>query len=596
MKDLFNSELGSKLMYSGDSDPIEWFKIFEIQSAINEWEDDSKVKFIGAFLDSKARRIYDDIVATDKDDYGKVKIAILNGCAKNCDSLLNGFLNSKRQTNESLSKFARRLQEMLIKALPSLTAQERTPLLRSQLCSVLPDNMKALVQFSSTFGEGNWDKVLDMLDRTLPDPTAAQIIKSGYDTIDVHNTSVNQNRGQKPPNQQRGQVQSCYTCGKPGHRAAQCRSGPNRNFGGSNNNGSSNNNYNNYNNGNNFSGYNNNFRSHIPMNMRPPSRPIIPSVYQQSFGYQPTQQYRPRMNTNSFQMNQFDESNNYQSHNDLNSNSTCMSEFPFYAQLQQYQSNNNNSNDNNQSNNNQNDGFQIHTAVLELEISTASLKFCLGENKRLLRIKVSFTLFGISHVMVARALVDGGSSHSFISPDLLNNAHKKILMCQDSMWVKRQMHRINGVIAGTDSMCCIVNSDIVLTSDEGKMFECEQEFVISGSVRSHDMILGRTWLHEKNVTIKHGINQMEIGEDEDSIVMNFLTYDDDSNGASLKSSGSDPTLKSETDARDTISELSEKVRVLNLELKLLSAASPKSDNKSKDLLDFVDLFDTKNQL
>ena len=48
-----NKEMLS-LMYSGDSDPNEWFKSFEVRSVCAEWDADRQLEIIGNFLDSKA--------------------------------------------------------------------------------------------------------------------------------------------------------------------------------------------------------------------------------------------------------------------------------------------------------------------------------------------------------------------------------------------------------------------------------------------------------------------------------------------------------------------------------------------------------------
>jgi hypothetical protein len=576
----------SRLIYQGDTDPIEWFKIFELQAAMLEWEDEEKHKFIGAFLDSKAKRVWEEADATDKSDYVAVKKLLIDKCKKNADTLLSTFLASKKTANESLPKYARRLQEILLKALPTISVDERTCLLRSQLCHEVPSNMKALIQFSSSFGDGNWDKILDMLDKTLPANGLSNldIIKSTTE-FDVHNTIMNQNRGQN--NGSRQQQQTCFTCGKPGHRAAQCRRGNsnNNNYPVQNVSGAPNQNYNNK-----FGG------SYGQPNIRPAYRPPSHQNMVQNrsqprggFGYQ--QPFRSMMQANNAEVNQqqqyhneyqFQASNYNNNNSNVNSGTTQLNDFPFHQQLNSYQSQS-------ESESQQNDNYNIYGQVLELEVSAALLRFNVGDSKTLLKINIVFTLFGIEHEIKAIALIDGGSSHSFISPNLLTAAHQKILMCPDTMWVKRQMHRINGVIAGADSFCSIVNSDLSLKSDDGEQFTCEQEFVISAQVRNHDMILGRNWLYDNDVTIRHGRNQMEIGNSE-NLVLNFLNYNQNSERKETSSSSDSNNFCSKTDAKDEISKLSSMIENLKIEL---NKRNPKHesliDNSTEDLLDLSEI-------
>jgi hypothetical protein len=157
-----------KLIYTGDTDPVEWFKVFEVRSKFAEWDDAKMLEAVPCFLDSKAKRLLEAAQNNDKDSYVKVKKIIIDGCKKSCDSVLYQFYSAKRATNENISRYARRLQELLVKAMPQMSNNDRTALLRAQLCNEVPENLRALIQFSASFGEGNWDKILDMLDKTLP--------------------------------------------------------------------------------------------------------------------------------------------------------------------------------------------------------------------------------------------------------------------------------------------------------------------------------------------------------------------------------------------------------------------------------------------
>jgi hypothetical protein len=561
---MVSSSEAAKMIYSGESDPVEWFKIFEVQAACNDWEDDEKLKFIMAFLDSKAKRLIEAAQSGDIDTYEKIKAMVIKGCAKSTDSLTTSFLNEKRRATEPLSKYARRLQEMLLKALPTLGPAERTTLLRNQLCSAVPDNLKALIQFSSSFGDNNWDKILDMLDRSNPTATATSsfnLIKN-TDSLDINNTYLsnnNGNRGQRngprpPQNYGSGSV-VCYTCNAAGHKSMHC---PRR-----------------------YSNQNNNYRSNASHsnnagNFRPPQN--FHSGQQrpqhQQFGFMQHNQSRMpnRINVHANSSNEYQ--NEFQT--DMYSNATGLADlsFPFYGNYSNLVENNN---INNNTAVDGADNKNMYSHVIDMEVSVLKVNASC-ENQNLLKVKVLLNLFGLKTEIVAKALVDGGSSHSFISPDILSYAHKKILMDPNSLWVRKSMHRINGVVAGTDSMCSMVTGDISLHSASGETLTFEQEFVISSAVRNYDMIIGRSFLKPNNVSVSHGSDSIIFPNENEEVnsidaqinSISFKKVDENSSGSDL----SDKHL--ETDAKEKVINLEKQI----LDLQVLLSKTNVSEQQS----------------
>ena len=55
-----SSEDVSKYIYTGDADPVEWFKLFEVRCAFAEWNDNKMLNILPSFLDSKAKRLLVD--------------------------------------------------------------------------------------------------------------------------------------------------------------------------------------------------------------------------------------------------------------------------------------------------------------------------------------------------------------------------------------------------------------------------------------------------------------------------------------------------------------------------------------------------------
>jgi len=594
-----SNEAAEKMLYSGDGEPREWFKIFEVRCAINEWEDDQKFRNIRIFLDAKAKRLVDAAEAIDTtsvDSYEKIKQIIINGCQKTADLYLSNYLAAKRNSNEPMSKYARRLQELLIKAMPSLGVNERTQLLRAQLCNEVPSNLKALIQFSTSFGDGNWDKILDMLDKTVPSTslTSVDIIKKGpssNEEFEVNN--ANMNRGQRyygnnnnnnSRNFNQDSLLTCYTCGEPGHKSMNC---PKRR--------------NNYTN-NNFGGYRNSYNNqpnnrNLNNNYNSGSRPQLNRVQQRGggFGYQNQSQQHSNngnynnlaqnKNVNSVTSEQFGSSGpDMQS---VYSNSTSLDmNFPFYTQMNQHFNNENNQQ-------NSSATSTLYGNVLEMEVSV--LKMNPASINVLLKINVSVSLFGVKQEISAVALLDGGSSHSFLSPDVITHAHRRILNDPGSLWIRRQMHRINGVVSGTDSMCCLVTADLgIETTNEARVLE--QELVISGSVRGHDMILGRDFLKTHDITIRHGSDIIEFNNSNDIIRLHNAIKPNLKKVLISKPGGSDLNFSSlETDAEGRKFELKNEIKVLEEQLANLKVIAQPDGNSNKLLID-LDVNDLKTSL
>jgi len=532
----------SKYIYTGDSDPVEWFKIFEVRCAFAEWDDAHKLEIIESFLDAKAKRAVDaarTANVSNVDSYAKIKTVVTTQCKKSTDALLYMFYSAKRTNNESISKYARRLQDLLNKAMPTMVAADKTTLLRAQLCNEVPENLRALIQFSSSFGDGNWDKILDMLDKTLPTTSNELnrmdiIKKEKTEQIDTFNVNVQRNDNQN--NRGRGKPMyrntdlNCYTCGQRGHKAMHCSQ-----------------------------------RVNISSNA---SRGYHNNQYRPQQGYQSGNgNYNSGLGNRSNSYNSNSRPINTMS-NDMYGNSTeqCWDSpmQPFYSQFQQEQ--------NQQQNKNQLD--QMFNFVMEIDVACIKLETkCLNT---LLRVEVRCTLFDVNKEFTVMALVDGGSTHTLMSPDVLTNAHKKVLLNPQSLWVRRRPHRINGILGGADSNCFIVNADLAFKTDTGDDYNTEHEFVISAEIRSHQMILGRDFLKAKQVTIDHGKDHMIVADTNVDVKINFVG----AKISSRESSGSDLSFGLETDAKDRHAALSELVEKLQNQMKSMENLSMEDNTES----------------
>ncbi len=608
-----NKEMLS-LMYSGDSDPNEWFKSFEVRSVCAEWDADRQLEIIGNFLDSKAKRLLDAAQPNDKDTYAKVKKLIIDGCAKSVDAQMMVFLHAKRLPNEPVSKYARRLQEMLVKATPNMDNALRTTFLRSQLCNAVPENLRALIQFSASFGEGNWDKILDMLDKTLPVSESGSASMSKFDIIKTENIkqesvdtfNTNLNRGYQRPNQttnnntrfSQPNNNRCYTCGGMGHRAANC------NF-----------------------GYN--ARNQQQQGFRPQFRPQyhqfnsqVRATYPPHNGPRGQMSNFPNRQLNTFSTSMVDltQQPNYnqimaqqqqtQQYNPTPWMPDHHQVMPTYGSFQQMEMNVNDMSmvdDRPLEYNWQKDSATLANTIYSqmrneiqasspnvnmqtymLEMEVALLKVNTQAVGILLKLEVMCSLFNIQKEIKVIALIDCGSTHSLMSPDVFSGMHKKILLDPSSCWVTRRFHRINGVLGGANSECYIVSVDISFRTANGERWCGEHEFVISSVVRQHEMILGRDFLKANKAVIDHGKDFMLIDENIEVVFLNSQRM-----FRSGHSSGSDHDSSShETDAKEKFDSITS--QILELQEKLTSMNVSKTTMKIEPLIDL--LSDSKEQI
>ena len=111
---------------------------------------------------------------------------------------------------------------------------------------------------------------------------------------------------------------------------------------------------------------------------------------------------------------------------------------------------------------------------------------CKSVSTHLLKCNVELGLFNKKPISV-RALIDSGSTHSFISPKILSDSQVE--------WAKSNCSRKNFNIQGATGMvkcqCCITRASIQLASWSGS-----HEFIIANPINKHDAILGRDFLQQ----------------------------------------------------------------------------------------------------
>ena len=443
----------SALLYDGLTDPKDFRKQFELQVAFQGWDAAKQLENLPLFLTGKAQREYDRI--TTKTSVKDVLKELVTALAKPQDLLINAFYERKPSPNETWSRFATSLQELLIKAMPDLPDPHRIPLLRSQLCRALPEHMRALVQFNTSL---SWDALVQAIEKAMPHvqaygyqsspacdsasstpttSTTTPLIKQ--EPADANYTSMsndnqrrdyqfaNNNRNfnniEKANSQQGDSAQRfngrCSYCNYKGHKAVDCR-------------------------------------------RRRREQGHQPSGQQQQRSSNRQSSYRPQQGTMMQSKQSGQASNNALDAED---------EFPFFSSYNN----------------------MIESATICSSSAPA----------KLLKVKVLLRLFDQPEQQVL-ALIDSGSTHSFVAPSILS--HAQVAIASDRDQCVRRNFVIHGATGDAKSSCCVTSANIRIGEWQG-----EHEFVISGAVIKHEMILGRDFFKRFSVCIDHSSDTIQIG-------------------------------------------------------------------------------------
>jgi hypothetical protein len=101
-----------------------------------------------------------------------------------------------------------------------------------------------------------------------------------------------------------------------------------------------------------------------------------------------------------------------------------------------------------------------------------------------------------------KCLIDGGSTHSFISPLAIVDKDLARIKANDKGFAYKDF-KIMGATSTIFSKCCVVECPI-----EIQKWKCEQKFVIADKVDKYDMVLGRDFLKGHNVWVDHGMDRI----------------------------------------------------------------------------------------
>ena len=213
--------------YDGLSDPKGFKKSFTLNALMLNWDDGRKISILPHLLIGRAERVYNEMADEDKTDVAKIFEALEKNCVQSTEVLLHAFNTRKPGLNETLSSYARDLQELLEKAVPSLGLREKNIFLRNKLAESLPEHMRALIKFNS---DKSWDDLLKCLDEALPHVKAfASGSGQSYDGASGTNFKFEAESIKTEPEdieantlQSRKFTGACFFCKKSGHRKVDC--------------------------------------------------------------------------------------------------------------------------------------------------------------------------------------------------------------------------------------------------------------------------------------------------------------------------------------------------------------------------------------
>jgi len=487
-----------QLVYDGLSDPKIFEQNFNIHKECNEWSDARQLVILPVLLKDKAKRLYDSfskvVDPTATTVVNKTGAALLkelvSACEQQKECMLYQFYERQRLPGESVSKFAQVIQELLLKALPNLSPENMSSLLRAQLCLHVPQDLRALIQFSSTFGTASWDKLLASLDKSCPTSLIKSDASARWDSYSVSReplplikeeplemnyagaTFRPDIRNQPNTRQQNSSNQgfrqrfdgTCDYCHFYGHKMADCRKRARltnqtpRNFRAL----PRQSNYAASNSQTRYDGSSNRFGG------RTPSGPLVTEQFntqlledQQSYGMQTQYNAIP-----------------HDDYSDVNENENPINidgeeEYPFFM-------------------------AENHATDVEVDVLTVSLL----NIAKLPRVNVRINV--LNETKQVEALLDSASSTTFYSPEILSPEQIARIKANENCF--RRNIKVNGAVASTLAKACITNAEFKIGEWCGSM-----PVVITSAVSNFPVVLGKDFFEKYGVILDFSKNTITIG-------------------------------------------------------------------------------------
>ncbi|RNA38447.1 Retrovirus-related Pol poly from transposon [Brachionus plicatilis] len=192
------------------------------------WDQTKKVTILPLLLTGKAARLVEAMKDEEKDSTDRIFEILISGCSQSAESMHQEFLDRAPLPEETVVDFARALQRLLEKAVPTLGSNKKKVFLKNKLAAHLPENMRLLIKFQA---DKTWDQLLQCLEETLPNVKGSAIghrsdgtmatqfkFESGEPEVKTEPIEVDANVVQYKHRFQG----ACFFCKKPGHKKSNC--------------------------------------------------------------------------------------------------------------------------------------------------------------------------------------------------------------------------------------------------------------------------------------------------------------------------------------------------------------------------------------
>ena len=447
--------------YDGSTDVEVFVREYEMMCLCMNWDANAMLANVDKFLHGKAKRVYD--ATTTKTTWAQVVAGLRAGIMPPGETLMMQFYSRVLGDDESITEYALALQTLLSRAMPllhNLSAEYELLMLRTHLCLSLPRDLQVMVNFTAK--TTTFDELMTKLDqceharssnnsrastRSSGALTMSNLIaksSSRFDEVVPKTEPVDafysHTTANRTGNNRREQAfdGDCDYCGKFGHKMSKCFKRIRDEKTEEEDNQSS--------------------SASMNSSLRDDGRTNGKNSEMKSVGF------NRRVTSNNVDVDV-----SYEQFPFVLSNSTTVHN----NSLDVYES------------------FCNPTKVTAVES---------GGETGLLHVNVSLWLFKHGPVTI-KALLDGGSSHSFISPTILSDI--QVSYAKDNC--KRGNYRIAGATGVTSCQCCLTNAKIQLGS-----WSSMHEFIIADPVRKHEMIIGRDFLKKHGVLVNHANDSIVI--------------------------------------------------------------------------------------
>jgi len=469
-------------IYNGLSDPDDFFRQFNLHCMVHEWDDNKKPLALKLFLSGKAEDLYDVLFASGKTTFKELRDGIVAGCQLSKQHKLTQFYQRKMKSDESVLSYYQALKSLFKKTMDaSSNPDDLHFFVHSHLLSNVPLEFRPMLHMASCVSPEAFVKVVTSMN------APSDKVSESLGLAKSEEMQMNALASRPTPNRNLFDG-NCHNCGMYGHRIAFCNVPLTRN-----NNGNSN--------------------SRSSRNGSAPN----------STSFRGNSEYGSRGGNGG--SNNSNTSINGAQYSNKNNN--------IYPNGNRggYNANNNNFNNRN-SNSATNRSITNQLDASTIDSDQMSSTMADNNNTELLsrsEVKLPFTfadfftiemaeinslsktnLFIIEAMITAdngskrniKVLVDGGSTHSFLSPFVFNTDLSK--------WSERgsvvdQDFLIRGAIATTQTTCKMVNLNLAIGG-----YMVSHPFVVSNNVTRYEGVIGRDFLQRHNVTIRHGSNEMVI--------------------------------------------------------------------------------------